>query len=466
MRVPGREGDAAGRGERRDLHLLVSGNVVSTFGNAVYILAVTLLLKELTESALMLGLFQFLALAPAFLLSPIIGAVIDRVSRRRIVILSDVYRGLLMLLTALALTVPALRSPALILPAAFLAGVGNALFIPAAHALLPSLVSPSRLPGATGLRAAGSQLANLGGNAVGGTLFALFGAPFLFLINGVTFLLSAVQEMFIRQGRETPSRPAEESLMATAREGLRAVGSDRRVLFLVASQAGLFLVSPVLMLALPFIVIDELGLPEQTLGYVFALALAGGIGAFLLLRRRDGRGLAAEYRVALAYLLLGAGFLALSVNTSVAVMIPVALISGAAAATVYLSVTIHIQRHSPAELHGRFFALLEAASTFVAPISYLAAGALLEITGPQDRWQLFALVGLASLIWSVVLSKRGRNARESERQGELVQATMAAGGNGTSGRTHDIGRSTPAPPRGGAGPGVGGSDLAGSRLDR
>ena len=160
-------------GSGRDLILLITGNAVSAFGNAVYLITVTLLLKELTDSAFMLGLFQFLALAPGFLLSPLTGVVVVRLSRRSIIIGTDLYRGALMLLAAAALAVPALRSGWFVLTIAFLSGIGHALFVPAVHALLPALVQPAGLQTATALRAAGSQVGNLGGSAAGGALFAL-----------------------------------------------------------------------------------------------------------------------------------------------------------------------------------------------------------------------------------------------------------------------------------------------------
>ncbi len=393
------------RHERRDLALLVTGNFVSTFGNAVYILAVLLLLKNLTDSAFMLGMFQFLALSPAFFLSPLTGALIDRVPRRSVMILTDLYRGVLMIASAAALTIPAFRAPWFVLPVTLLMGIGHALFVPAAHAILPALVSDRRLQTATGLRAAGSQIANLGGNAAGGALYALVGAPVLFLLNGITFVASAVQELFIRGGRSVPrDGSGGQPFASAAREGVRAILRDRAVLPLMASQAGLFVVSPVLLLSLPFIVIDELGMGERALGYFFALAIAGGIGAFALLRRQRSGLTGTRRRVAAAYVLLGAAFLVVAVDTSPVTLIVAALAAGAAAATVYLSVITHIQRRTPSHLHGRYFAALEAASALVAPVSYLAVGALLEgLNG--GRWILFAVAGAATVLWGVVLTR-------------------------------------------------------------
>jgi hypothetical protein len=177
---------------------------------------------------------------------------------------------------------------------------------------------------------------------------------------------------------------------------------------LMASQAGLFVVSPVVVLALPFIVIDELGLAEGALGYFFALALGGGIAAFAVLQNRPHGRMLSEPLIAISYLALGAGFIGLAVHIGIVTLAVVAVVSGAAAATVYLYVTTYIQRRTPAELHGRFFAVLEAASAMVAPVSYLLVGALLEVAGPARRWILLAAVGVLSLLWAAVLTARRR----------------------------------------------------------
>lgn len=385
---------------RRDLALLVGGNTVSAAGNAVYLVAVTLLLKALTESALMLGLFQFLALLPILLVAPVAGALVDRMSRRRVLILSDLYRGAVMIVAGLLLMLPGLRSPWLVLTAAFLAGIGHALFVPAAQAILPSIVPARRLHRATGLRAASSQIGNLGGNALGGLLFVVLGAPMLFVFNGMSFLASAFQESFIRAGRARVDAARTGSLIEMARRGFSTVLRDRRLATLLGSQAGLFLVSPVLVIALPFLLIDELGFGEAAVGVYFALALFGSILAFAALQSRDTHAMLALPLVPAAYLLLAAGFLAVAVSPHPLVLAVAAVVSGAAAATVYLFATTWVQLRVAPELHGRVFAVMEAANAAVAPVGYLVAGAVLEILGADRRWVLFLVVAGASLIWS------------------------------------------------------------------
>ncbi|MFW5814248.1 MAG: MFS transporter [Spirochaetota bacterium] len=411
---------------RGNLALLVSGNAVSAFGNAIYLIAITLLLKRLTESALMLGLLQFLALSPGFLLSPFTGVVVDRVSRKRVVMLTDVYRGIVMLAAGAALAVPQLASTWLVLPVAFLAGVGHALFVPAMHALIPAIVPTERVQTATGLRALSSQIANLGGNAVGGALYALVGAPLLFALNGLTFLASAFQERFITEehgpgaagsgGANDHQRDAAQprSISSDAREGFRLVGRDRALRLLIVSQAGLFLVSPLFMVALPFILLDELGMAESALGYYFALALAGGIGSFAVLRRCARERMLGFPLVGLAYVAMAFAFAAVAASTSATVLAGVALVSGGAAAAVYLYAVTWIQSRTPARAHGRVFALLEAASAFVAPISYLLAGGVIETLGPEHRWIAFASVATAAFGWAIVVLVRFPRAKSEQ----------------------------------------------------
>lgn len=390
---------------RRDLALLVGGNTVSAAGNAVYLVAVMLLLKALTESALMIGLFQFLALLPIFLVAPVAGALVDRMSRRRMLILSDLYRGGVMIVAGFLLMLPGLRSQWLVLTTAFLAGVGHALFVPAAQAILPSIVPAARLPRATGLRAASSQIGNLGGNALGGVLFVALGAPMLFIVNGMSFLASAFQESFIRAGRARVESARTESLVAMAGRGFATVLRDGRLAMVLGSQAGLFIVSPVLVIALPFLLIDELGFGEAAVGVYFALALFGGILSFAALQARDARAMLDLPLVPLAYLLLASGFLAVAAWPHPLVLAMAAVASGAAAAAVYLFTTTWIQLRVEPALHGRVFAVMEAANAAVAPAGYLIAGASLEMLGADRRWVLFLVVAAASLLWSGYLGR-------------------------------------------------------------
>ena len=110
--------------------------------------------------------------------------------------------------------------------------------------------------------------------------------------------------------------------------------------------------------------------------------------------------------VGVAYAGIAVSFLALSFSTTIPVLVVVALVLGAAAAMTYLFTTTWIQIRTPPEMHGRLFALIEAATALVAPVSYLLAGILLETLGPDLRWTLFLISGVAAALWVAVGGRR------------------------------------------------------------
>jgi len=386
--------------------LLVAGNGVSTFGNAVYLVAIVLFLKEAYGSAFLLGAFQFLALIPGFLLAPVSGALIDRLPRRGVIIGTDLFRGAVMILVGLLFFRPEWRSPAIVLGMALAAGVGHAFFVPAAQALIPEIVPVGDLSRATAFRAGSSQVFNMIGNAVGGVLYVLLGAPVVLLLNGTTFLLSALQETWI-DVPETRRPGPERSLGADAAEAiavLRQRGDLRRP---ILSQIGMFLLSPVFLLSLPFLLIDRLGANESVLGYLFALGLAGGIGSFLVLGRVHPDRLLAGRLGPIAYGTFGAVLLGMSIHQSVIALAVAAVVAGAAAGTVYLVATVSVQRRTPSGMHGRLFAVMEAGSAGAAPAAYLLTGVVLDLLGPTRGDVLYLVTGIAAVAWAGYLAFRG-----------------------------------------------------------
>jgi MFS family permease len=406
---------------RSNLTLLVTGNGISSLGNAVYLVAAVLYLKEITDSALLLGLFQFMALIPGFILSPLSGSLIDRWSRRNVLIVTDTLRGVLMITAGFLLVGGFGHPPVVLLTLSFAAGLGHAFFVPAAQALIPEIVPPSHLSTANALRTGGSQIFNMTGNAVGGLLFVILGAPIVLVLNGVTFLASAVQELWItvprpqRDGRS--ARLTTDTLRRDVATVVRYLRDAPVIRGRIIAQAGMFLLSPVFLLTLPFVLIDEVGAGEEVLGYIFAASLAGGITVFVALSRLSTDRLVALPVAAVAYAVFGLVFTVLAVARSLPVLAVAAVLAGGAAAAVYLSATVRIQHTAPPKLHGRLFAVMEAAAAGVAPFAYLATGWALDRLGTDRISALFVAAALPALLWALRLAAVERGNRPGARDG-------------------------------------------------
>jgi MFS family permease len=400
----------------RNLYLLVIGNSVSTLGSSVYLIVVVLLLKDLTDSGVLLGLYQFLALLPAALLLPVTGALVDRLSRRSVVIGADLFRGAVMIGLSLLWIIPELVSPVPLLVVSFLVGAGNALFVPAVQALIPDLVPSNQLERANGLRGTTNQLSNLAGNALGGVAYALLAAPVIFLVNGVSFLLSAAQEWAIklpgpkgvtgRTGIASSAGSSDHSqsgtppnLLRASKDGILLVAGNPPLRRLILSQVGLFLISPPVILSLPFLVEDRLGQPDWLVGLLFATMLGGAVIVFLLLSRNAGP---RRSRIAPAYALMGAALLSVPLFPSLTTLFLAAAAAGAAAGVVYIEVASHLQRLFPRDMHGRLFAIIEAGNAVLAPTAYLLSGVLIDLLTPRVEFT-YLVAALPTLLWAVYL---------------------------------------------------------------
>ncbi len=377
---------------------------MSTLGSSIYLLGVTLYLKDLTGSGVVLGVYHFLALLPPVLAGPFGGAIVDAFPRRRVLVSADLSRGGIMLLLALILR---LRPGAIgaIWVLTFLGGFAHALFVPAARAILPEIVPPKRLRPANALRTGITQLANLAGNALGGLAYVLLGLPVLLLVNGLSFIVSAIEETRIRPPKSAlteapqPAVPIKR-LLRDAREGLRFVLHHPGIRTLALTGSAVQFIAPPLVLSLPFVVADVLALPERYLGYYFALMLAGGIAGFVLLSALNlsHRG---EYRSFFGALLLfalaaAAGGLFLTPVILAAVVLAAGFSIGVATVLVH---TV-IQRSVGSEKQGRVFAIVEMMAGSSAPLAYLAGGILIDLVLADIRliYLIVALlVGLVAL---------------------------------------------------------------------
>jgi len=391
-------------GESRNLFLLTSGNAVSMIGSGVYLVVIVLYLKEMTNSPVILGLFNVLAVLPMVLLGPFAGAIVDRVSRKRVVILTDLLRAVIMAgLAAAALALPWLPVP-IVLLATIAISLCNAFFMPALQAIIPELVSRATVRRANSLRAASSTSGNLVGNALGGIAYSVLGLPLVLLVNAFSFALSAWEERYLKaipHEREKNAEPAGiRSIMAEAAAGLVSVWASPGVRLLVVMNATVYALSPPLVLSLPFIVEDILHLPAAYVGYYLATLLGGGILFFLIAGRvalnPDG-----ERMIFLgAPLLLSLAMVVTALFLQPAILFVTFFLSGGAVAVMNLVVNTTLHRNVNAGSHGRVFSVLESVSGAGLPLSYGASGLLLELVLPDVSILFF---GVSILLISITV---------------------------------------------------------------
>lgn len=371
----------------RNFALLWQGQSISRIGDQVFEVALLFFVKHLTDSAALVGLMMMVSALPAVLLGPIGGTFADRHSRRKILIAADTINGVVVIaLAALVLLVPEATDFALIMVfiTAVVIATAAAFFNPAISASILDLVPQDRVAGANSLNQMSAQLALFLGQGLGGVLFRLLGAPFLFLFNGVSYLFAAGSESFVRIPQVIPEKSLHwrEQFRDFKRDtviGFRFVWqrSGLRTLVLVSAFLNFFSV-PIIVL-LPFFVEDILKAPVDWYGFIVAATGVGALigyifaGAIRLSNRARGRLLLTFIIVeSFGYGLLG------FVRDPVTALI-LGLLDGFVSGVVMVNVTTLLQLTTPSEMRGRVFGLLGTISGSLTPIAMGLAGVIADL---------------------------------------------------------------------------------------
>ncbi|TVR89550.1 MAG: MFS transporter [Spirochaetaceae bacterium] len=407
---------------RRPLILLVAGQVFSKLAVALYLLSMTLYIRGLDGSAGLLGLLQFLSLAPIVVLSPIAASLADMRGRKAILLVSDAGRGVVLLALALVLSLTASTAPLLgisaVLLTALLVGIGQATFQPAADAFLPDLVRPSALGAAVAIRGACVQTANLAGNAVGGLVFLALGAASSTGLTAALFLVSAAWETLLPEAAVAVNTPFNtrskvprirqlfRRLIIQTHIGMRFARRTRGLAALLIMNLCFHASFPVLLIALPFFIEYQLGLGPHYLGYSFAALLAGGILGYILLAVIRPK---LDHRLLSVLVALSAPALWMIASTAYIVprqsAVPLyfiaLLLAGVAAAGIHLIVHTAIGLSVRRSFRARIFGLLEASTGAASALGFLFGGPVLDLL-MQSLPAVLLTLGVFGLLLSVV----------------------------------------------------------------
>lgn len=380
--------------DNRDFRLLYAGTLISLGGDWFLTVALLDLVLSLTGSATLASLMLLCQTLPIFFVTPMAGHVVDRVDRRKLMILVDVIRTAACLLPLLA------RTPAM-LPFAYAGviaiSVGSAYFEPASQAALPNLVRQEELGPANVLMGStwGTMLAV--GAGIGGAVTMRFGRDVSFVVDAVSFLGSALILAAMR-GRFSEERRREHPpLGESIRETLRYAKAHPRVLALLTSKGGYGLGAGVVaMLSVFGKEVFRAG--AFGIGMLFA---ARGLGALLgpfIIRAVSARD-ELQYRlIALSVLVFGAGYIALGAAHSLAVGAAAIFIAHLGGGAQWQTSTYGLQREVPDWIRGRVFAADYGFVTLTMAVSSLAAGILSDRFGPTA-----ATVSVAALavLWAI-----------------------------------------------------------------
>ena len=408
-----------------DFRQLWFGQIVSLLGDWFNLIASASLVGLLTESGFAVGgLFVVRMLAP-FLVSPITGVVADRFNRKRILILADLLRAVTVCGFLLV------RDPGdvwlLYALTAIQLGVGG-FFYPARNAILPDLVSPEELGAANMLSSVTWSVMLALGAALGGLVAGVWGNYPAFVVDAITFLVSAAFVAGIRYERRSAAEAGGSSIGAALQQyldGLRYLGRHADILVVALHKAAIaltvwggFSVVQVVIAEQVFVIGEGGGV---SLGLMYGVAgIGSGIGPVLARRFTGDRDRALRVAILLGYGIAAAGMFVIAPLASLEVVLLGTFVRSIGAGMGWVLSTQLLLQLAPTEVRGRVF------STEIALFSLTSAAAAAAVGGSLDTalgisgvlLSMAVLTIVAGVLWGVWLMTRRSGERPAMARDE------------------------------------------------
>ncbi|HEY7464488.1 MAG TPA: MFS transporter [Candidatus Limnocylindria bacterium] len=378
----------------RDYALLTVGAVVSLMGDGFFSVALAWQVYEISNVPTALSLVGAAWTAPLVIFILLGGVFSDRYDRRWLMVGADLVRAAAIGLMGVLSISGQLELWHLVALIAFV-GLGDAFFNPASTAIVPDLLPDEELPQANALQGLVRPLMiRLVGPAIGGFVVATAGPGAAFVVDGSSFVLSAVAigAIATRPSRSAVSHGVRQTLTEMA-EGFAFVRRNPWcwATLLAAMFSLLVFIGPIQVL-LPYLVKNRLGLEAESLGFIYA---AGGIGAILAALLIGQMGLP-RLQVTVMYVSWTVGVGILSGYGLMGALWQGLLIGFISNALFEIGSIIWVtllQVLVPRQLLGRVSSLDWLVSTGLVPVSFALTGPVAGVLGPETTMVGAGLVG-------------------------------------------------------------------------
>jgi MFS family permease len=392
-------------GREPDFRRLFLATLASGAGTWLALVALEVDVWVRTHSSSWVAALLIADLLPTFLIGILVGPLIDRLSRRRLMVAADLARfGVFALL-------PFTTNATQVVGLAALAGIATGFFRPAAYAGIPNLVQEDDLTHANSLLQAVDNLTWALGSIAGGALVAASGVDAAYWINACTFLISAIFLYGIPQRLLQATQAASRGHWADLRDGFAlTVRSKALLTVLIAWNVAMFSNAAV-NVAEPQLVFKAFDAGTFGLGLMMGCSGIGlAAGAYAAGQWIERRGLANVYGVSLGLMAVGIGLAAMAPNVWVAAACVV--ISGAGNGSAVVCNALLVQRGAPDALRGRAFAVLMSSNVAFLVLGMIVAGRVTDMVGPRWVWAAAAAASALSAVLGLALA---RGAAKAER---------------------------------------------------
>ena len=393
--------------------LLFLATLGSSLGTLLATVALVVDIKDRTNSGSWVSALMIVEFLPAVAVGLFLGPLVDRISRRGLMIVSDLVRA------GAFFTLPFANTAGQIVALAGIAGLATAFFRPAVYAGLPNLVDEQELPRANSLIQTSENVSWTVAPIIGGAIVAASGPELAYWLNGASFLVSVLLLLRLPAERLQGALAVSRGHLRDLKDGFARVIRTRSLLTVLVVWTIVLGAVASTQTAQVFLAKDAFDAGDFGYGLIFGcigLGLAvGSFGAGTWLERRPVGTVYAG-----SILLQAVGVAAAAVAPNVWTSLPFFVLAGVGNGTAVVCNSLLVQRGAPDAIRGRVFTVIMSVNYAAYGLGFVVAGPLTDSVGP--RW-VFGGVGVVLAGASLVALALARGAeQEVDRTAEAEAA--------------------------------------------
>lgn len=411
--------------------IIVIGQIISLFGNAIQRFSMSLYLLEFTGSTKTFANILAISTIPYILFAPIAGRLSDNINRKKIMVYLDIFCGVLIGSYSFILFLNK-DSAYIVGIVMFILSICYTLYGPAVTASIPQVVEEEKLTSANGIINQVGSVVNFAGPIIAGILYGIFGIKVIVVVNAISFIFAAIMEMFLdipdvnkdnnltkinledvklEKNIEKSKRKEKVFSLKFIKESFidmyhtfKYLSKEKRVvLYIILSYAlcNIFLV-PILSIIAPYFINVYLGLSSETYGLVEAVCVLGMIAGGMLISIKPNLFSIKKIHYTYIPMLLGVILMIFLPNLNVN-KLGIASLFGFGGLGIMLTLAItnvltltYIQKQVPESLLGKVSAFSVAVATVSVAPGQILYGQIIEIGVPLSS--IFLLTAIANLL--------------------------------------------------------------------
>src|SRR6056297_842982 len=386
--------------------LYAAGRIISLMGSGIQNVAIPLYILRTTGSGLAMGTFAFVQLLPRIIIMPLGGVIGDNFNRKKIMVFMDFLCGVISIILAAAVIKGNISLTVLFIGQIFLSAFAS-IFDASTAAMLPEIIDKKNLLKGNSVLGSINSATYIIGPIAGAALFGLFGIKIVLFINGVSFIISAVSEIFIEyypqeESKNLTVQKTKEDIM----EGFNFLKDAKGILPLIyyAAVTNFFGVASITVI-LPFIFIEGVGFTDNQFGVLQASIMIGIFVGNIILSIVSEKlekkkivvyGLTAQAGL---FFIIAIFFYPWTLNTFgmgsiylFGIYLVLLIIFGIANAFLNTSIYTNMQLMIPNKVRARVLSAYSFSMQVISPLGVFVAGVALELMKYYNLFMVFTLM--------------------------------------------------------------------------